>query len=785
MIKFLSFFLQISLSTDFPETKNLRGGVFTWPSALAYSRNMWKWVKIPKITFDYSDISISNITKHLISDKINVNLTQAIQDFLYDLFEEKENVKLKTQNNNNLFAFFNNSSINDFTNIYSTDKNSICNEKEFPNAYLLKMNSNKIDCKFANDLFGQLFSYGFIIMPLFIIFILTIIFYFIFCFGRCFCLKPQRRTDPNRIEIILFSISAFFVLITIIICISAYSDLSVILKYVFEKEFQNDIEGFCENVNPSVNEGLNNFVNSIIPSILNISSETLGVIDNSLPNLVSVLNETSKNMHSFSKIMKDIQKFGSSSTSSLKNYENSYKQCASSQNLNMSSTCPQEISFLSQINFGHIANIVDILSFILNVIKEVIDVSSSVDERKHVITKSVDDIDESIHKFANVTIFDNCDFSDFFEPINKVPSFVLPLINTMFIIISLVMIIILIIQSIAFWTKGNFARCSSACCFPCFLCTTFHFVVGSIPTIMCFIIIFCNILYDQGDDILDIILKDIINEEKIIEFGNVNMSSFTKGVIGPFHLESVQLQKIEFVKNLIDAKLDTPASKVISFHQLPFKSIAEMVEKTVLNAERSIQLDKLIVDPVNNAIDSAFENLPDLKLDKIAKTDEMKSQLSEIRNSISCCDTQFNSLYEGYTDFFNSFDLKIKTYAELRNNVDQQLHNVPKSVAQLGSDLFGGILKKLGGTFASSFRGVEPALDAFEFDWAIGGFNILRVNLLHRFMSSMMCLSITAHLYLFGMVAMSMILWFRRRGMSKEEMNSETSDNSLYSELIN
>ena len=135
-------------------------------------------------------------------------------------------------------------------------------------------------------------------------------------------------------------------------------------------------------------------------------------------------------------------------------------------------------------------------------------------------------------------------------------------------------------------------------------------------------------------------------------------------------------------------------------------------------------------------------------------------------------------------------------YSEQRNNVDKHLRKVPDSLGQLGNELFGGLLKTLGRTFANAFRKVEPSLDSFKFDWAIGAFNIIRVKFLYNFLSAMMCLSVSAHLYLFGMIAMTMLLWVRRRGMGREdsygliENESDISrktlgnDDSLYSSLI-
>ena len=114
----------------------------------------------------------------------------------------------------------------------------------------------------------------------------------------------------------------------------------------------------------------------------------------------------------------------------------------------------------------------------------------------------------------------------------------------------------------------------------------------------------------------------------------------------------------------------------------------------------------------------------------LQKYEKSYSQCASSQNLSSTCPNETNilqivSLYDKYSDFFNKFDLKIKNYADQRNNVDYQLKNVPKSVAKLGSDLFGG-------TFVSSFRSIEPAFDTFEFDWANGEFNVLRVNLLHK-----------------------------------------------------
>lgn len=773
MIFYLTILFQFSSSIDFPETKNLRGGVFTWPSGLAWTRKMWKWVKIPHISFNYTDLNVEKLTKQLTAGKINYNLTRTIQNTISNLFNENNATETITKKGNKLSSFIK-TKINQYTNkinnINIYNENDRCDEIKYPNAYYLNIDPNQFDCQLVNDLLGQIYSYAFIVMPLAAIFIFTIIFYIVFCFGRCCCYKPKSRSKPNKTEIIFFSIISLFLMITIIFFFAATVYLIGIMKYVLKDEFQDEVEGVCTTVNPSVNKGLTKFVNSIIPSISNISGEIVSVIDRSLPNLVKVLNNTGENMNLFSQIMIDIEKFGDSVTPSLQSYEQSYSQCASSET--SSSTCPREISFLSDIKFGSIGDIFDLLSSFVSAIADIIDVSSSVDEGKQVITDSIDNIEESIFEFSDVTVFEDCNFSEFFEPVKEIPSYVLPLATAFLVIFPIVMLIIFAFQICAFWTKGRCARCCSVCCLPCVFWASLIFVLGSIPTFMSFVVIFCNIFYDQGDDALDTVIKSITTDDKIIEFGNVNLSSFTKGIVGSFRLEDIKLQKIEFFKNLIDAKINTPLSQIISFHQLPFNNIADMIEYSLANAAKAIHLDTFIIDPINDVIDSAFENLPDLNLDEIANTDQMKSKLSEISHSISCCNSQFNSLNNGYTDFFSKFDLKIKSYAEQRNNVDRQLRKVPENVGKLANDLFGGLLKTIGGTFSSAFRHVAPSLDKFELNWAIGAFNVIRVRFLYKFMSAMMYASIAAHLYLVGMVAMSMLLWIRRSGMGREDQYS-------------
>lgn len=238
------------------------------------------------------------------------------------------------------------------------------------------------------------------------------------------------------------------------------------------------------------------------------------------------------------------------------------------------------------------------------------------------------------------------------------------------------------------------------------------------------------------------------------------------------------MNKIEFVKNFIDAKLDTPLSHIISLDQMPFEEIADMLESSLTNAANSTNLDEMIVNPIRDTINESKSSMPDIELNEVANVSEMKSQLNNFQVVVDrCyepCKTQFSHLNDGYNDFFIKFDEKAENYKKTRKEVDVVLDGVPDQVDVYGNDVFGGLLKTMGKSFASTLRLIVPVWNEIDVKFVIGAFNIIRVNFMHSFFMSVACMSITAHLYMVGM--MTILLWVRRKGMAKENQNGEEDD---------
>ena len=367
----------------------------------------------------------------------------------------------------------------------------------------------------------------------------------------------------------------------------------------------------------------------------------------------------------------------------------------------------------------------------------------------------------------------------------------MPVVTVIFVLAPIIMLITLALQALSFWTQTCFSRCCSMCCFPCGFCALFQCVIGAVPTALGVVVILYGIIYNQSDDVLDTAIKRITNEQRTIEFGTVNLGSLTDDVVGEVDLGTLQLDKIEFIKNLLKAKLKTPLSKILSFHQLPIESLAELIENGLTISKDKLDLTKITND-MDSAIESALEEIP--RMEQVADINAIKSELAEYKGKISCCEEEFNDLYNTYSGFIKD----ISPYSTQRTNLINNINGVPAQVVDKASDLFISLLRTMGSTSGKSIRIITDVLNEFDVSWAIGAFNIIRVRFIHRFMSAMMCISIASHLYLVGMVLMSMLLWYRRQGMAEFEgfqavegttessmldLNSKSSS-TLYSQLI-
>ena len=814
MFSFILFLLQNSFSKGLPETKHLRGGVFGWVNALSLQRKMWSSLPIPVISFNSSEISLSDITTEFITGQFDINLSQIIQDMLGSLFNETEednitdNYNYTDDNEEFVYKFQYQKIISnlpkkitkyyeedeeydydngDYPDYYEEENKTryYCDKDLYPNAHLITDMLDgelEFDCATVNNFMGQIFSYVFIIVPLLIIFIITLLYYIVFCFGRCCCCRAKKRFKPRLIEIIFFIIITTFMAITIAFSFTASAYMMKIVNYVFKKGIQKDAETVCQMIDPSIGDGLQNMVNKLVPSIENISNKTVFTIDESLPRLMSILNGTQNNIMKLSDVMRDIQKYGGDAQTDIKQKEATFNECikvGSSQGC--SSDTISEVNFFDQFSdFNKALDSVNEMESAISNVSDVMNVSSFVDSGKDTIVESIDGIRESVDEIGNFSIIDKCDFGEYFELVDDLPSFIVPVAGVVLFLIPIIMLVILLIQVCTFWTKGCCSRCCAACCIPCCVCAFCQLIFGLMATFACFVIIFLNLFYSQGDDVFDTFIKEITNDERTIDFGYLNLSSMTNDVIGFFPLESIKLKKIEFIKNFIDAKLDTPLSKIISLEQLPFNEIADMLEESLTNAANSTNLDDLIVNPIREVINDTKSSLPDVELNDIAQIDKMKESLNNLKNAVeNCyqtCNSNFDNLNSSYFNFFTQFNLKQNNFKNTIEIIENSLDATPNEVSLYAYDLFGGLLKTLGKSFASTLRLIIPVLNEFEVGWLIGAFNILRVNFMYNLYTSIICISITSHLYMIGMMAMTTLLWCRRKGMAKQKSEEEEEE---------
>lgn len=775
-------FLPICFAKDLPETKHMRGGIFNWPNALSLQRKIWSSLKVPMISFNSGDINLSKITKELISGQLDFNLSSIIQNMLGSMFNESDSDNYTNDFDEEINEFKYKYSIKNFdSEDPENETKNFCDENLYPNAYLISNffdGELNIDCKSINDIIGQLLSQVFIIIPLFIIFILSVIFYIVFCFGRCCCCRAKERKNPGVVSIVFFAIIITFIAITIAFSLTSSAYLVKIVNYVFKKDLQKEAENVCELIDPSMKEGMQNTVDKLVPSIENISSKTIETIDFSLPLLMGILNNARDNLTELLLLMKDIQIFTDDSQNNARNKEYVFNTC---KNTNGCSQIKDIYLFDEFYDADESENIKQLLDYALESISDIMNITSFVDSGKDSIVDSIDGIKESVRNLENISIINKCEFDEYFEFINDIPSFVVPLISFAIFLIPIIMIVTLIIQIIVFWTKCCCSRCCSACCIPCFACACCQLIIGLLSTLVCILLIFMNLFYQQGDDVFDTLIKEMTNENREIDFGSFNMSSFTDGVIGSFPLDVIRLNKIEFVKNFIDAKLDTPFSEIFSLNQMPINEIANMIEYSFSNASKTTNLDDLIVNPIRNIVNETKSSLPDLDLSEIADINSMEEKLDALKQVISHCSTceaSFDTLCDIYKSFIKDFNKKIDEYKVKRIKLDIALDESPDQVSVYAYDLFGGLLIQFGKSFGSALRTIIPAFNDFDIKWIIGAFNIIRVRFMYNFFVSILCMSIVSHLYIIGMVAMSILLWTRRKGMAKEESSSEGEDSS-------
>lgn len=808
MIDFLLFLIFISKSEDLPETKHMEGGVFGWPDALALQKNLWAKIPIPYIRFYKSEINIAGITEKLISGRLNLSLSTIIEEMISSIQQDLDSndemsnetsnfiAKLRKMNNfpsNSIFPKIHHY-LNQISYLEGSKlQNEQCNKDLYPNAHLLSRFIgdsffNDIDCSIPDELIGQFLSFILIIVPIIVIFIFSFLFYLFFAIFRCCCCLAKKRFNPGCFCIIVFILVSSCMLISVGFNITSSVYLIKVVDYIFSKKILNEAETVCKLLNPSINDGIQKVVNELTPAISNISNQTTLTIDESLPQLLNVLNSTAQNLSEISKTMNSLSNFGDDETTkNCSKSEDEFNTCLMNADQQLNDQCKEsKITNISLIesftNFSSADSVAGDLDGYLTNISEIMNVTSFIDSGKRSIIEAIDSIENSVNSIENVSLISNCDFHDYLDFLDEIPSFIIPIGKAVLFLMPILMFIFTLIQFLAFLTKNCCSRCLAACCIPCCFCTFCQFLIGLFSTFFCLFVILMNVLYDHGDDVFNTLMKEVTNENRTIYFGSLNLSSLSNNVIGSFPLEAIKLSEIHFIKNFIDAKLDSTLSDVFSIAEMPFNQIADMIEKALYSASETTNLDSMIVGPIEDIINETQSTIPDANLTDFANISKMNEVLEiyekSVENCYQQCSSEFSELSENYNRFFDGFDKIESTFSEKRNQIGPVLDEVPQKVSLFANELFGGILKSIGETVGETLRLIIPIFDRIDLKWLIGAFNIMRVRFCYNLFAAVLCISISAHLFIVGMTAMTLIVCIRRRGMGKKKEESEDEDSS-------
>lgn len=813
MYSFYLFFT-VCFSHNYPETKTLRGNLFTWPSSLASSRKMWKWFTIPTISFNFTDINLTQITEQYLLKDLEFNLNDQIKEWLEILSEsyyfELPNFEINPKHYKTIKA-----------------KSAKCDSNKYPNvALILNGNSGNFDCQKVEDTFGQIFSYFLIVMPLFVIVILSLVFYSVFAVGRFFWFKPKSKIKPNKYEIIAFSFISFFLFLTVIFNFTGSIYFIKKLKYVFNKGMANDLADACVSMSNSMVSEMQESIDQFFPTFDGLIATVTDYINEGTPKFIDLILRTDKKSSAFINTVRNIERFIEKYNTSLQNVEKSYQNCAqksssdselisyfTSKSSHLSSrssslhsesflslplsdsqndSCPSEISLFKNINFKEshfeIKKFIEEVSFQV----QVLNCSEYIDEVRIDLIEIINNMRNDIKNQFNVSelgFFDNmkCDMNDTFEFIDNIPSYVVPLTTTILVLTPIFMLLTLAAQVYSFWYSGKFSRVCSSLCIPQSFCMIIQLFIGSFASICCLFVIFYGTIYNQGDDVIDSVLKGITNDERVIHFGEINATYITDGVIGSFMIDDIQIRRIEFVKKLMDAKLKTKMSEVFNMNDLPFEDISELINNTANKVVSSAKLYRSLFDPVTDGVIDSIRKAPMSDLRIITSVYDLNINLSKALKNVTCCESEKTKLYNEYKSFMSEFNNQSASYSNGLMTYRTQAFNFTTEIAEVSTDFLGSFLRKFGSAFSSAVKELKPVFGSFDISSAIGSINIVRSKFLHPFEIGCIYLSISAHLYVIAMVLMSMLLWFRRRGMgnveSYDNLLSESSG-SVFSNLI-
>ena len=808
-------FVQLSLSASgkFIQTKHMQGGVLGWPKALLAQKYLWSSLPLP-IKFYKTDIKLTKLIDPFLND-INFSVNDEIANAINGVSDSKDDENDEENSEYNIQGIFHNflgklqnQNIKLFDDENSNDHwyEECTNSKNIELLDKMGMASmlsqfEKVGCDDIDELIGQLCALVFVIVPIIVMWVIITLFYIFYCCGCCCCCRAKDRYGPGIVSIVFYGIIGGCLVIALIFNILSSVYIYNVINYVLNGNVFDDINYSLDYAKPSVETIAKDFQGNLTDSLNSTTHSITNNVDHIIDSLLGTIRSTLSNFTSLEGLFQNISNINESNIAPSLEAQVHFSKCYGDSFETDSDHCPRVVSeaseYLNSIDITGINSIISDLGSIESIISDInstLDSTLELDDAKDSIIEMVNNITDSVNDFNLTEMIDDLNISSFQKQITDVKEDVkdfdpistyYPAFKAAPFIFPFFLLILTALELMAFWLKNCCSRCIVCCCCCRCCCTSCLALFGMMCTFFAIPLLFIDTIYYQGDEIFEHAMKKVINDDLEIKFPNISIGDKANGMIDDLVIQPIQLNKPVIIKKFVDAKLDTKLTEWIAINNIvPFKQIADTLNLTIRNIQiNESKITNIANDAINGAVD--FTNysdfLKDLPLGDIegalqnVTDNNISKQIEEQCEAHINCATLYNKTIDLYNYLFNNLTEQSERAPIVMNETKDIIETIPTKISSNVKDLSHNILFNFGNSIAQVINVIEPSLSGTKVDWAISAFNIIRVKACYNLLGAAMAFSISAHLFIVGFAAMTILLCVRRKGMGKVAKEREIS----------
>lgn len=433
-------------------------------------------------------------------------------------------------------------------------------------------------------------------------------------------------------------------------------------------------------VEPQINKALSSIYNEISSTLNIILDGLFNVVDSLGPMLTDSVKSTISNITLYGKFYKNLNATGSVKKDEVVVVENDYNlKCVVLQfyqckidyiQKNVNLTLVVEAYNQVEEEIGKMNASSDFSKFMEPISEMLNSTFSDFYDQINIENISVSDLGSTFENLMNVR--DEFDINEYIQ------SWMITAAKALLFVVSILMLLLLVLQVLAFWTMNCSSRYIVGACFPCCFCSCFQTICGIFTTSMGLFLLIINILYYQGDDIINKCIERVTNENKTIPIRYLNFSGLTQNLISEIKFDELKIRNISAVKSIVDAKLDSSLSDLIGFKNFQLRDIAELLNNTFSNSKKSTN-PGLIVDPLTEVL----TNITDVIIENFNSTtsfgfnklrDGLKLYKEYLYDNcggkIMNCEIKFIDLSESYELFISNMSIKLNNIQLINNEVE-------------------------------------------------------------------------------------------------------------------